>query len=1838
MKKVCPFLRFLFLLGFMTSVYGAPEAPLTTRLARVNVAGLISQVPFPVFAHLQDASGQDYVWVKATEEELTRSGLPTQIIAEVNPDGRFYLAQSRRPVNLRDLPTSVRMLHNDGRNLLLAADTPADLETLGRLGFELRVLPSTPMILTAPSFLAPRQLKSSATSNTLVSAMMAKIQQANLYNMVCDLSGVWPVEAGGSFTNIPTRHTQQPSLDRALDYAYSHLQALGLDVSFQNWSEYSSWLSTTFSNRNIVAVQTGTTTPSEIVIICGHIDNMPDGSLAPGADDNASGAVGVLAAASAMRRYSFERTIRYVLFTGEEQGLLGSGAYVSAIYTANDNVVGVYNLDMLAYDSNNDGKLLLHTRTASAPGYAADLEVASIFTNVVQLYGLNSMLNPIIASDGESASDHAWFWQGEYPAILAIENWMDDVTPYYHTTNDLVQTLNFPYFTAFTKAAVGAAAHLASPHERILYDDEVLKEGVATHLSLSAGQTNTFFFTAAKDIYYGVYVANATADVHLAVSPSVDPSSLTAFTNGLGWTCSATGTFRLDISSPSFTSADIRLYTLTNTIARVSSLITNLMTSNNLVGCGFSLVDGAHTVLETGFGYADRENAIQADADTLFMIGSCSKTFGALAAMQLVEEGLLDLDAPFTNALPSFSIHQRFADNVITPRTILTHHSGLPGDIFNGGFTVRPNLAASAQLEAMLADEYTLMPTNTFWSYNNSGIVMLCLAIEHLSGMSSDAYATTNLFQRMGMTHSRLRRSADLDFQSMARPYGGDRRCPEEYCNLEFAGSILSSASDMARYMKTILAGGMGENARVLSNNALNAMLVKQNADIPLDQFNSLLNMGIGFVLDPAWLKYMGKVCWHDGGTLYFRTLMRVATEAQLGCFISWNTAEAAAVNEVIVDSALKWAYEEKTGIAPPAPCDPGTPAPAIAPVEMLALATGGTFVTGSGYAIFATNDTGLIAHFNAQADRPDVQSLIYRDNGWFTPTNSCARQFQFTQSAGRILCISKDFSEGVTNTGVYAERSIDIDSCHAAWTNRLGRWWATDIYPGDISWLYPGALTVPLLDLSTKDNLLLLRASQSYVMSATNDVIAFAAGLGRNKGSALRVEGNMLSFMGVHYQSADTIPTLLPGASTNGMTTGDENAWISVPAPTGATFTVDLVTESEITAWLYDTNSVYLGQANRSHAYHFDATHAQPLMIAIVRDGTNAGPWQLTIHTNEVPFCQVLPFAQWPATLAEKSNLFPNTDFGYVFVPENRTNQTGNVLKIAIARMNSPNPSAQPLLFCNGGPGDSGIQCAYQYFLKALTNDYNVFLIDQRGVGFSQPYVTSRADEGPADLQYRLTMLQGVDLSTLNTLESSYDLDDFASVFAFTNANLHGVSYGTLLAQTLMRREPEWLRAVILDGVVAPNIPFISQRGPMRNDALNALFADIAAHPRASVYYPIFPTNFYTLATSLQNNPVTIGYSGMTNQVDGLTYLDAAMLQMTVSDIGIRERIPNIVYRASAGETSALAELVTGFRSDTNSFVPGISSAVMQMLVFNHDVLPFDSLAAASNACANLPPLLRQLNLNFMQQVVDYTSLFDPVGQADSSFTHSVTSTISTLVINGAYDTQTGTNWAAEVASHLPNSKLVIVPTVGHGVLFGGPHPLQIIRDFLTDPYGALDASSLTNMSLDFAAPWPTNTSVLALGQPVEKTFENAGEAAWYRFTAVSGLYYNIGTDLNENYARIVDANGQIANRGSAGNWLAPDNGEYYAWLIAGTSGVARMDWTCPLMVRDISVADGNFIFNWQAITNMTFDIWMSTNLAAHNSYVKVATNLPSTGWMNSFTNRMDVPAAFWFPAQAVP
>lgn len=210
------------------------------------------------------------------------------------------------------------------------------------------------------------------------------------------------------------------------------------------------------SLNNVRATKTGTLYPDKYYIICAHYDDTSQMPMqrAPGADDNASGTVAVLEAARVLGDYNFKYSVRFLAFAGEEQGLLGSAAYAANAAASGEQILGVINLDMIGYDGNNDGIVEIHAGNLSSSQALGTFVVSNI-------NNWNLLLTPqYITSGSTGASDHASFWNHGYAAILMIEDF-SDFTPFYHTTNDLLSTLNQEYFLENARLAIGSLAMLA---------------------------------------------------------------------------------------------------------------------------------------------------------------------------------------------------------------------------------------------------------------------------------------------------------------------------------------------------------------------------------------------------------------------------------------------------------------------------------------------------------------------------------------------------------------------------------------------------------------------------------------------------------------------------------------------------------------------------------------------------------------------------------------------------------------------------------------------------------------------------------------------------------------------------------------------------------------------------------------------------------------------------------------------------------------------------------------------------------------------------------------------------------------------------------------------------------------------------------------------------------------------------------------------------------------------------------------------------------------------------------------------------------------------------------
>lgn len=206
---------------------------------------------------------------------------------------------------------------------------------------------------------------------------------------------------------------------------------------------------------NVIAEKTGSEHPDISYIICAHYDSINDHGdplvRAPGADDNGSGCAAVLEAARVLAPYDADYTIKFILFSAEEIGLYGSKAYVQAAISANEQIAGVINLDMIGYENDDYGRVEFHTNFA---------QTALVDSMVAWAGAWNLPLVPKRTLT-RANSDHWPFLNAGYQALMVIEDTRDDFNPNYHSADDLPEYINTRYFQANVKLAVGTLARFA---------------------------------------------------------------------------------------------------------------------------------------------------------------------------------------------------------------------------------------------------------------------------------------------------------------------------------------------------------------------------------------------------------------------------------------------------------------------------------------------------------------------------------------------------------------------------------------------------------------------------------------------------------------------------------------------------------------------------------------------------------------------------------------------------------------------------------------------------------------------------------------------------------------------------------------------------------------------------------------------------------------------------------------------------------------------------------------------------------------------------------------------------------------------------------------------------------------------------------------------------------------------------------------------------------------------------------------------------------------------------------------------------------------------------------
>lgn len=309
-------------------------------------------------------------------------------------------------------------------------------------------------------------------------------------------------------------------------------------------------------------------------------------------------------------------------------------------------------------------------------------------------------------------------------------------------------------------------------------------------------------------------------------------------------------------------------------------------------GCAVTVVAEGEVVLAEGFGLRQAGSELPVTADTLFPIGSSTKTFTAALCAALVQDGLLDLDQPVHELLPGFRLQDPIATQLLTLRDCLSHRSGLPRhDLI--WYALEGRISRD-ELVATVAHLPASKPFRQAWQYNN----LLYTLAGHLAGRISGGSFEDGVQQRildpLQMSRTNFRVAEVEKDDDHARPHVLDDKDVQQevpYAHLDLvgpAGCINSCATDLGAWLLTLAGCGVGDRAPLLSQSVL-ADLRSPAMPLPpgaLVATGTAVGYGLGLVVED----YRGHRVVHHGGNIDgFSSQVAVIPEAGVAVAVLTN-------------------------------------------------------------------------------------------------------------------------------------------------------------------------------------------------------------------------------------------------------------------------------------------------------------------------------------------------------------------------------------------------------------------------------------------------------------------------------------------------------------------------------------------------------------------------------------------------------------------------------------------------------------------------------------------------------------------------------------------------------------------------------------------------------------------------------------------------------------------------------------------------------------------------------------------------------------------------------------
>lgn len=439
-----------------------------------------------------------------------------------------------------------------------------------------------------------------------------------------------------------------------------------------------------------------------------------------------------------------------------------------------------------------------------------------------------------------------------------------------------------------------------------------------------------------------------------------------------------------------------------------------ILEETGVPGAGVALVGADGVEWAGGVGWADREARVPVDGDTTFRAGSISKTFVALALVQLYEDGKLDLDAPVRTLVPDLALDNPWeAEAPALLRHLLEHTAGFDDMHFNEVYVLdgAPDLPLEEVLFRNPASRRVRWRPGTRMSYANPGYAVAGLIIEKVTGRPFEEVIHDRILMPLEMRSSRFSIDPGSDVR-LAQGYdaGSGPAVTRRRVYLRPAGALHTSAHDLGNFVQMLLGWGeRGDNGYVVDPEYLANMEVPRTTVAAAAGVRAGYGLGIASTID---LPY--PVLGHNGGIDGFLSSYGYSPSRDVGYVVLLNSTHAPEALERLSSLALRYL---KRDLEPPAKEAMALPAEALKPFEGYYHRMGGRHqvLQALEYPLGGMDVRRVGDHLVMTPTLGSPQSLVPVNDALFRLEHELTASLAFTSVGGRQV---------LAGSNVYAERT----------------------------------------------------------------------------------------------------------------------------------------------------------------------------------------------------------------------------------------------------------------------------------------------------------------------------------------------------------------------------------------------------------------------------------------------------------------------------------------------------------------------------------------------------------------------------------------------------------------------------------------------------------------------------------------------------------------------------------------------------------------------------------------------------------------------------------------------